>query len=193
MLKRAILFVLFVSAAAHAKGRFRPGDWVTYGNFRYVTSVAVGFSHVYFGTTEGVLRYDRNRQLFEVPLTTSDGLPDNYIRQLAYDPLTDQVYAATPGGAAYFLPAFGEWYPASFPDSLGNKTRPNLPFLLPKDFALRYLGDGQLGDNNFRRFRFTDWADDGFNNLWLGSWGLGAFVADLRTGNLERLPSPRLL
>ncbi len=188
MLKRAILlFLLLCSVSASAKGRFRPGDWVTYGNFRYVTSVAVGFSHVYFGTTEGVLRYDRNRQVFETPLTVSDGLPDNYIRQLAYDPLTDQVYAATPAGAAYFLPAFEEWYPASFPDSLGNKSRTNLPFLLPNDFGLRYLGDGQLGDNNFRRFRFTDWADDGFNSLWLGSWGLGAFVADLRTGNLERL------
>lgn len=188
MIKRAFVLVLLFCAAASAKGRFRPGDWVTFGNFRYVTSVAVGFSHVYFGTTEGVLRYDRNRQIFELPLTKTDGLPDGYIRQLAYDHLTDQVYAATPQGAAYFLPAFGEWYTSSFPDSLGNPNRPKLPFLLPRDFGLRYLGDGQVSDNHFRRFRFTDWADDRFNNLWIGSWGLGAFTADLRTGNLERLP-----
>ncbi|MGE5693602.1 MAG: hypothetical protein ACM3YF_07475 [Candidatus Zixiibacteriota bacterium] len=188
MFKRAILFVLLFSAAASAKGRFRPGDWVNYGNFRYVNSVAVGFSHVYFGTTEGVLRYDRNRQVFEPPLTRADGLPDNYVRQLAYDPLTDQVYASTQQGAAYFMPAFGEWYLSTFPDSLGNHNRPKLPFLLPRDFGLRYTGDGQVSDNNFRRFRFTDWADDGFNNLWIGSWGLGPFLADGRTGNLERLP-----
>jgi ligand-binding sensor domain-containing protein len=188
MLKRAILFFFILTAAAFAKGRFRPGDWVNYGNFRYVNSVAVGFSHVYFGTTEGVLRYDRNRQVFEAPLTKADGLPDNYVRQLAYDQLTDQVYAATQQGGAYFLPAFGEWYLSPFPDSLGNHSRSKLPFLLPRDFGLRYLGDGQVSDNNFRRFRFTDWQEDGFNNLWIGSWGLGPFVADLRTGNLERLP-----
>ncbi len=188
MIKRAILLILLFSATASARGRFRPGDWVTYGNFRYVNSVAVGFSHVYFGTTEGVLRFDRNRRVYEPPLTKADGLPDNHILQLAYDPLTDQVYASTQQGAAYFLPAFGEWYAASFPDSLRNHNRPKLPFLLPRDFGLRFLADGQVSDNNFRRFRFTDWAEDGFNNLWMGSWGLGPFVADLRSGNLERLP-----
>ena len=188
MIKRAFFIVFLFCATVSAKGRFRPGDWVTYGNFRYVTSVAVGFTHVYFGTTEGILRFDRNRRVFELPLTKADGLPDNYIRQLAYDHLTDQAYASTSQGAAYFLPAFGEWYASSFPDSLGSQNRPKLPFLLPRDFGLRYLGDGQVSDNNFRRFRFTDWADDGFNNLWIGSWGLGPFVADLRTGNLERLP-----
>ncbi|MCI0329776.1 MAG: hypothetical protein L0196_02325 [candidate division Zixibacteria bacterium] len=188
MIKRAFLFVFLFCAVASGKGRFRPGDWITYGNFRYVTSVSVGFTHVYFGTTEGVLRFDRNRRVFDAPMTTADGLPDSYVRQLAYDASTDQLYAATALGGAYFLPAFGEWYPATFPDNLTDRERPKLPLLVPDDFNLRYLGDGQVGDNQFRRFRFTDWAEDGFNNLWIGSWGLGAFVGDLRLGTLVRLP-----
>lgn len=186
-MKRILFFVLLLSQTVSARGRFRPGDWVTWGNFRYVTSVKVGFTHIYFGTTQGVLRYDRNRLAFDTPLTTSDGLPDNYVRQLAYDPLTDEIYAATPQGAAYFLPAFGEWYAATFPDTMGRVQRPRLPFLVSSDFNLRYLGDGLLGDNNFRQFRFTDWVDDGFNHLWLGSWGLGPFQADERTEALTRL------
>ena len=188
VIKGKLFLVLLFCATASAKGRFRSGDWVTYGNFRYVSSVSVGFTHVYFGTTEGILRFDRNRRAFDAPMTAADGLPDAPVRQLAYDPLTDQLYASTALGAAYFLPAFGEWYPASFPDSLGKRDRSKLPLLVPDDFKLRYLGDGQVGDNYFRRFRFTDWADDGFNNLWVGSWGLGAFVGDLRLGTLSRLP-----
>jgi len=187
MKKIFILFFVF-TATVSARGRYRPGDWVTWSNFRYVTSVAVGFNYVYFGTTGGVLRYDRNRQIFETPLTTADGLPDNYVRKIAYDRLSDQVYASTQLGSAYFQPAFGEWYRSPFPDTLVKSDRPKLPFFFSKDFNLRYLGDGIVGDNNFRRFRFTDWADDGFYNLWIGSWGLGVFNANLRSSELARLP-----
>lgn len=186
--KKILLFFFLFSSVAFGRGRYRPGDWVSWTNFRYVNSVAVSFDHVYFGTTEGILRYDRNRRTYELPLTTSDGLPDNHVRRLAYDRLTDQLYALTTSGSAYFQPVFGEWYASTFPDSLDNNSRPKLPLLFSKDFSLRYLGDGILGDDHFRRFRFSDWVDDGFNNIWIGAWGLGAFRADGRTGELERLP-----
>lgn len=187
MKKIGILFFVFTTTVL-GRGRYRPGDWTSWANFRYVTSVAVGFNYVYFGTTEGVLRYNRNRQVFDTPLTTADGLPDNYIRKLTYDRLTDQLYASTPLGSAYYQPAFGEWFASGFPDTLSRSDRPKLPFFFTSDFNFRYIGDGIIGDNNFRRFRFTDWADDGFNNLWIGSWGLGPFTAYLRNNQLTRLP-----
>ena len=91
-------------------GTFEEGDWVTYTNFRYVTSVAMDKTVVYFGTTGGVIRYDRYAKKWLDPLTVTDGIPDDWIDNIAYDPDWDRIWVATPDGNAYYQPIFERWY-----------------------------------------------------------------------------------
>ncbi|MFH1335459.1 MAG: hypothetical protein ABII96_02990, partial [Candidatus Zixiibacteriota bacterium] len=53
------IYILIYSPLIQARGKYLEGDWVSYSVFRYVTSVALDYRHVYFGTTGGVTRYDR--------------------------------------------------------------------------------------------------------------------------------------
>ncbi|MCX6831054.1 MAG: hypothetical protein NT028_02845, partial [candidate division Zixibacteria bacterium] len=104
----AIPLILMLTAASLFGQRlyrfYDPGDWVTYTNTRYVTSIAKGFFTVYFGTNGGILRYDINAEKWLAPLTVSDGLPDNRIRRLAVDRMTDEIWAETVRGGSYFNP-----------------------------------------------------------------------------------------
>ena len=64
---------------------YRPGDWLSYGVTRYVTSVATGTQEVYFGTTGGITRYDLFHDRWNAPITVSDGLAANQITVVAFD------------------------------------------------------------------------------------------------------------
>ena len=66
-------------------GSFEEGDWVTYTNFRYVTSAAMDQTTVYFATTGGVIRFDKFTKEWLDPLTITDGLPDSRVNNIAYD------------------------------------------------------------------------------------------------------------
>ena len=110
MAKLLTIFLL-ASLWATAQGQriydfYRPGDWVSYTNARYVTGIARGFNTIYFATTGGILRYDKAFQKWLDPFTTSDGMPDNRVRRIAVDPLTDDLWIDTPAGASYFNPGF---------------------------------------------------------------------------------------
>ena len=55
----AIYFILTAAARGVDRiERYRPGDWVTFGVTRYVNAVSVGPQYTYFGSSEGLLRYD---------------------------------------------------------------------------------------------------------------------------------------
>ena len=51
-----------------------------------------------------------------------------------------------------------------------------------------YSLDGFIQDVELRQFHITKTFQDAFLNLWLGTWGLGGGVADMRTSYLELLP-----
>src|SRR5512136_716223 len=100
-----ILFLTTTNLFGQRLYRFyNPGDWVSYTETRYVTSIARGFNTVYFGTNGGILRYDIRFDKWLDPLTISDGMPDNRVRRLAVDRMTDELWADTPLGVGYFNP-----------------------------------------------------------------------------------------
>jgi len=165
-------------------------DWVSYGVFRYVTSLGKDDEYIYIGTTGGVMRYDHWKDEWSTPLTTSSGLPDNRVMDLVVDDENREVVFFTRRGASRFDPflerfrTVGDMPPVRPPDDF------EYPDLLP-DFELNYFrtdGGAYLTDPFLRRFPLTAHLTDEWDYLWIGTAGLGAGRARLRGGRLKMLP-----
>lgn len=181
-------YILALSLLFNYSGSFREGDWVTFNNFRFITSVAQDQTYTYFGTTGGVIRYDRFAKRWLDPMTVSDGIPDKKIDNIAYDPSYDRLWVATSFGNAYYQPAFEQWYSGSeFPsDLVRNDFRASAFPLLTVEFGYSYQ-NGRITDQVFRSYQLTRGADDGFNHLYVGTWGLGAGMISTRYGEFDFL------
>ncbi len=194
ILVRVIIFcflcTFILSSLLHAKGKYLEGDWVSYSVFRYITSIAFDFDHVYFGTTGGVTRYDRFNQHWDSPFTTSDGLPDNWIKNIAYDPERDEIWADTYAGSAVYLPVFGEWSPEyEFPSDLARSDTSNLKLPdLFTDFGPTTAGSYWVMDSHLDRYPITNYLRGDFDDeLWVATWGLNAGLATLLHLRLKML------
>jgi len=88
---------------------YRAGDWVTYSDFRQITSVAIGNQYIYFGTYSGIIRYNFFTNKWAEPLTVSDGLPSGAVRCVAYDKSTGFLWCSAGRSLCYYLPAALEW------------------------------------------------------------------------------------
>lgn len=93
-------------------GSYRADDWITLGDFRHVTSVAVSIDVAYLGTTEGVERFDTLREAWLSPVTAADGLPDNVVTALAAEPAGGDAWIGTARGLARLSAHGGEVEPA---------------------------------------------------------------------------------
>ncbi len=170
-------------------GGFREGDWVNYSDFRFINCAAQDQTTVYFGTSNGVIRYDKFGNDWLDPITVTDGLPDPRINNIAYESDNDRLWVTTPLGNAYYQPTFQRWYLGlDFPTELArNDYKPLSLGMLNTDFGYTYQ-NGVLTDLNFRSFQLTRGIDDGFNHLYVGTWGLGAVIINPRYGQLQRIP-----
>ncbi len=184
-----LIAILAFATVLNYAGTFEEGDWVTYTNFRYVTSVAMDQTIVYFGTTGGVIRYDRYAKKWLEPLTVTDGIPDEWIDNIAYDPDWDRIWVTTPDGNAYYQPTFQKWYRGGdFPFELAhNDFDPRAFPLLNTEFGYSYQ-DGRLMDFNMQEFPLTRGADDGYDDLFIGTWGMGPVVINTRYRDLTIMP-----
>jgi ligand-binding sensor domain-containing protein len=163
-------------------GTYREGDWVSFSVFRYITSIAMDFDNVYFGTTGGVIRYDRYEKKWGLPFTKSDGLPDNWIRNIASDPDRNEIWVDTYAGVAMYQPVFGEWsVEFDFPGHLAQSdtSRINLPDFF-MDHGLTLQPGRYIMDSNLNQYKITDYLKGDLDDLWIGTWGLGAGLATLR-------------
>jgi hypothetical protein len=174
--------------SAYPQG-FQEGDWVNYTNFRFITSAALDQATVYFGTSGGVIRYDRFANRWLEPMTITDGLPAPYIENIAYDPAFDRIYALSRQGPVYYQPTFRQWYSAAeFPFDLArNDFSPGALGVLTTEFGYTYQ-NGRITDLYFRSYQLTRGVDDGFYRLFVGAWGLGPVVINSRYGDLKLLP-----
>lgn len=187
----AILLALILTCDSSSQRLYRfydPGDWVTYTNCRYVNNIARGFNAVYFGTRGGILRYDIFADKWLDPITVSDGLPSNIIRQLAVDRITDEIWVETSRGGSYFNPTWQEWRDnLSFPQ---DKVQPagirvsDLPSLFPSE-GYTYMLGGTLMDHNLMEYPITRLFRDDADVVWMGIWGVGAAKGDLRRLDLK--------
>jgi ligand-binding sensor domain-containing protein len=181
--------ILILSSSANGIGMYREGDWVSWSVFRYVTSIAMDFEFVYFGTTGGVIRYDRFEKKWETPFTESDGLPDNWIRNIAYAPERNEIWVDTYAGPASYQPVFREWSREfNFPANLAKSDTSdlNLPNFF-MDYGYSFLPNGYIMDLDLNQYKITDYLKGDFDDLWIATWGLGAGLASLRSLQLSML------
>lgn len=183
-----IIFILIVavlvSAPSAVRGasnpRYFPGDWSAYTSLRFVYCVAEAKDYMYFGTRGGVARWERFKERWEPPLTTADGLRDNNVYRLGYDPLTDELYAETPLGVSVYRALTNEWYDVpTFPDRLAQKwdTVDIGRYFLP--FGWDGMTPDHLTDDRLRSYAIQGAYRDSRSNLWLGTWGNFIWQSDL--------------
>jgi ligand-binding sensor domain-containing protein len=233
-----LLSLTAASRRADRNERYRPGDWVSFGVARYISSVAVGPDYTYFGSSEGLLRYDIFRNRWEAPYTVSDGLANNQILAVAYDIATGFLWCSTPDGVSSMHPSSYRWTnyskgnigisPVDEILSIGvgrqfvwfetrsrrlfnvNKlgsiivavsdttndnifwfgVRAQRPPLLPQFFVpAGYVFDpnGVFQDFRLRRADVTGFVRDKWDSYWLGTWGLGAWKANVHIQRAELL------
>ncbi len=161
--------------------RYDQGDWVGFTMFKYVTSIAADQDVVYFGTTGGIIRYDRFTKSWLDPLTTTSGMPSNYVRQLAFDEQYNELWAVTDRGVAKYNITFESWYPESeFPENLViNDWRKSRFASLFTPFRYDY-SDGYISDPNLRRYPITVGFQGEFDMMYVGTWGMGVGTIDTR-------------
>ncbi|UCC79540.1 MAG: hypothetical protein JSW64_14945, partial [Candidatus Zixiibacteriota bacterium] len=187
-MKSALLLITILSSINYT-GSFEEGDWVNFTNFRFVTCATMDQTMVYFGTTGGVIRYDKFMEKWLDPLTVTDGIPNQRIDNIAYDPEWDRVWVSTPSGDAYYDPTLQRWYSGGeFPAQYARNdyNRGNFS-ILNTQFGYFYQ-DGYVSDRYGRRYQLTRGIADDFDNLYVGTWGMGPVHINTRYNDLNMIP-----
>jgi ligand-binding sensor domain-containing protein len=173
-----MIAVLLPSAgrAQNIRGYY-PGDWVSYTNTRYIRTIAVGFDYVYFGTTEGILIYDMGFNEWKDPITRSDDLDDQDIRMIAVEPDDSRIYVSTASGAYMYETTFDQWsridaFPMHLMDDNLDLISNFQKYMPPAGFHA--LSPNILEGPFLRDFPVVTAAEDQENDIWIGTWGLGA-------------------
>lgn len=160
--------------------------WRTYTNMNFVTALAEGENEVYVGTTGGVRRYGRFRETWLPSLTTADGLPDNLVERLAFEPHTGDLHIQTRNGGARWLSRL-ETVTVGGGVTERYRSLPRIPPSVVLPFG--YFVQGNLIRGPRRDYRITEILIDTWDILWVGTAGLGVGRADLRFDTLEFLRS----
>ncbi|PKK83939.1 MAG: hypothetical protein CVT49_05805 [candidate division Zixibacteria bacterium HGW-Zixibacteria-1] len=181
------LFLLIVSQSSLSSD-FYPNLVVNYSDFSHVSSIAAGYQYVYFGTTHGIIRYDKVNNRWDDPLTSIDGFYDRMIYEIKASFDDENLWVRTDVGNFEYSETLKSWRPI---DDLPNE-EPQGRHLKPDPFyfapwGFNYMPSGYLVDDNGREFRMTDIVDDGWANLWIGTWGLGAARADIDSRRIKLL------
>ncbi|RKY88362.1 hypothetical protein DRQ09_02970 [candidate division KSB1 bacterium] len=222
------------------RNKYRIDDWISYSDMKYITSIAVGRSYIYFGSTNGILRYSRFYNEWDYPFTKSNGLADDRILVVAFDWSTDFIWAAHSKGISYYRDGMNWWNNISKSEIgmnsqenllsigidnnniwietdkryyIGDKLGGNFHWTNPPvdkyknkiiwfgkkalkkfDFPLfisepeyLFFPEGYIRDKYFHNYNISYFTEDDRENLWLGTWGLGAAVGNLRTDFLNVL------
>jgi hypothetical protein len=191
MLKTAILPLLALIAYSQSGAEIIQGQAVSWTDFSHITCITIGHDFTYFGTTEGILRYDRFEDRWYEPLTVSDGIRGHIIHRLSVSPNDIRIVVETEEGIYSFDRDLGQWFlEMDFPLEYFQNSQPELPLpamLMP--FGFQMSPEGFISDDEFRDYRITAKLDDFYNdNLYLGSWGRGVIKADYASLMAELIP-----
>ncbi len=105
-----LLFITLISAKNKVQIRmYEMGDWITYKNCNYITSLCEGRDYVYFGTSGGILPYHRFQEFAEPPYTISDGMSNDDINCVIYNHTTSSIWTGHKEGVSYLHPAAVKW------------------------------------------------------------------------------------
>lgn len=176
-------------------------DWITYGYSNNITSIDIGITKIYVGTTAGgILQFDAYSNEWLTPLTTSDGLSSNHITTVVFDHSTNEIYARTKNGVEIYNDAFEYWQRSE--DEMPARKKPDFelknnqfpafyrpgfdewPTLFPtRNYSL--MLDGKLFDPNNEQYIIKDRVVDNWDRLWIGTDGTGVGIANLNSLELN--------
>jgi len=212
-------------------------DFINYSDIRFVRSVSVGNTYVYFGTPNGILRINKFSKEFDFPYTYCSGLASDNIKLTLYDNQMNILFVVSDVAVSYYSEGYNWWenvpkssFGLSKNDQIinigisdsyvwlntdrgffkGNKMNPHfvmsnrnevknnnvkwknvnkvykdeMPYFdSPPGYI--YFHEGKLQDSYLREFPFTDFQKDLMNNVWIGTWGLGALLGNLNINNFD--------
>lgn len=129
MFAGAVLLFVWIPIQVYSQNQFNriretnpnyeQGDWKSYSLARFITSIAVGETYVYFGTQHsGIARYHQFKNEWDFPWTTSNGLADNEVTAVAYDIDTGFIWCASRTAVSFYNPTSKVWQ-NSFKDEFG--------------------------------------------------------------------------
>ncbi len=165
------------------------GQAVTYANFDYVYSVTSSISHVYFATTEGIIRFNKLEYRWEDPLTGADGALNEIAKRIRVSRFDERLYITTDFSHYEYDLLFDRWTPLTeLPQIDSDNRHIDPPQILLPEFDANYMGLGEFVDYQGRSFLTSDVVDDNSGDLWIGTWGQGAAKAHKPSGLTSLLP-----
>jgi ligand-binding sensor domain-containing protein len=190
MKKLLCAFALLTLAWRPVFGDVIEGEFISWTDFSYINTIAISNNFVYFGTTDGITRYQRFDDRYHNPITRSNGLPGAGIRRIAVTFDDQEMTVETDQGIYSYTQGMNHWFLESdFPAEYYRDSRPpqSIPRLYPP-FGFTMYPEGYFEDLYFRRFNITAWMPDNFRSIFIGTWGLGAAMADDRDYTTVFLP-----
>ena len=187
-----ILFFCFYSnPICQSPDIFGEGIWTSFTMLRFVTSITQDDRFVYFGTTGGVSRYNKFEHNWETPFTTSNGLLDNWVRNIVYIPEQNELVMRTSLGISRYDLGLRKWTQGGrFPENLSRNdtSQTKIPLTIFMDFGFSFFPDGYISYQN-KEYKITTYLVDDFDRdiIWLGTWGLNIGQADLKMMHLDML------
>lgn len=186
----SIQFILLIICGFRFEGEAftSRSQTVTYADFTRINHIASSMSHVYFATTDGIIRFNKLEGRWEQPLTGSEGIDHQDINRIWVDHFDEKLYAKGSTGLYEFDSLFNRWFPVDeIPPLDNNYVHINPPQIMYPPAGFNFSAEGYLIDLYGRNFYISDIIDDRSGNLWIGTWGLGSATAGSTSHILELL------
>ncbi|MCK4632588.1 MAG: hypothetical protein KAT79_04915, partial [candidate division Zixibacteria bacterium] len=162
---------------------------VTFANFSFIYHVASSIDHVYFATSRGITRFNKNENRWEQPLTGSTGIDHRDIKRVWVDTFDEKLFVETGLGYYEYDLLFGKWFGRNELPAISNDARHvGAPPVMYPPISFNYSSEGRLFDAAGRYFDYTDVLNDNSGMLWIGTWGNGALRAGETSGIIELMP-----
>ena len=189
MFRSVITVFVVVLLCASVEAAKLKGQAVTWADFSYVNYIAASFSHVYFATTKGIIRFNKLEDRWEEPLTGAVGLEDENIERVWVNTFDNKLVAEMSVGLSEYDALFDKWFPVSELPSLDNDDRHiKPPVIMHPPIGFTYWDDGRLVDGYNRQYYINDIVDDRSGTLWIGTWGYGTARAGNTSYLIDLLP-----
>ena len=109
IIKTLILFSVVDNLSSQPDLRFNPFDWVAYRQTGAINSVSFSDRYAFIGTQMGgVLRFNINSQRFDEPITSAQGLDNNFVTAVHFSS-NGILWVSTSDALQYSLSAEGDW------------------------------------------------------------------------------------
>ncbi|MFQ5452745.1 MAG: hypothetical protein ACE5D6_00985 [Candidatus Zixiibacteriota bacterium] len=182
----AFLFLFFNNSV---EGFTTRSKTITYANFNYIKYIASSISHVYFATTNGIIRFNKLDNRWEEPLTDSEDIDHQDIDRIWVDNFDEKIYIRSSSDLYEFDSLFNRWYPIDEIPRLDNSyIHINPPQIMYPPAGYNFSSEGYIIDQYGRNYYINDMIDDRSGNYWIGTWGLGPALAGSVSHILELIP-----